>query len=121
MTLAAQSVLLELVIYHSHSQRSSVYRDIYFLEQIRHTAYMILMAVCYDQTFYLFHILFKIGKIRNDYIYSEHLVFRKSKTAVYDQYLVITLDQSTVFPYLLHSSQRNDPVRDLIVAGLLLF
>ena len=76
---------------------------------------MVLMTVSDYESFYLITVLLDICEIRDDYVYSEHLIFGECETAVDNEYLIVALDQSAVFAYFFHSAQRYYPERSLCI------
>ena len=46
----AYLVLLELVLYESYGQAASVYGNVQRLKKIRHSAYVVLVGMGYDET-----------------------------------------------------------------------
>ena len=70
---------------------------------------MVLVSVRDDKSLYFFHVFLEICEIRYHDIDSEHLILRERKTAVYDEYLIVTLNECAVLSYFFHSAKRDDP------------
>ena len=101
--------LFELILYDAHGEPCGEHRDIDLLKNIRQRAYVILVAVGYDNPLYLVDVVLKICRVRNDKVNSEHIVFRKRQAAVHNNNTVPELEGSDIHSDLLKPAQRDDP------------
>lgn len=62
----------------------------------------------------IFLVFYEIANIRDDIIHSMHLNRSKFQTCIYDNNIILVLDQSHVDTDFLKSSERNDSDRDFI-------
>src|SRR4030042_5070947 len=97
----------ELFFYQSESQRSPIYRDIYFFEQKRKSAGMVFMAVCKNYTLYLLPVIKQIRKIRDDKIHSEHIFLREHKAGINNNNISIVFEDCHVEADLLNPAERD--------------
>ena len=71
------TMLFELSVNNSDGKLCSVYRYIYLLKYIRNSTDMILMSMSDKEALDLIDVLLKICDIRDNQIYSQHIVLRE--------------------------------------------
>ena len=88
---AHQVVLGQLPLNQPHCQLRRIERYIQLPEDIRKRTDMVFMSMGKYHTLDLINVILQISDIRNDYINSEHIVFRKCHSTVYYDNTVIVL------------------------------
>ncbi len=104
-----ESPFLQLMLDQTHGEFRGIQRNIDFLNNVRYGADMIFMAVGEYKPLYLINIFLKIRNIRNDKIHTQHVILRKSKTAVNNNNAVTKLKCRYVHSDLLKTAQRYNP------------
>ena len=117
-TLRQYAVLTELSLDKSERQPCAVYGYVYLLKEVGECAYVVLVTVRQHNTPYLLPVLFEIGEVGDNKIDTEHIVIGKSKSAIYDEYIVTALVNVDVFAYLVYAAERHNPYGCLSAALL---
>ena len=105
---AEQVVFAELVFDNAHCQPCAVDGNIDFFHYIGERADVILMSVRDHKALHLVKIFLQICHVRDHQIDSEHIVLRKSQTAVHDYDTVLIFKSSDVHSNLLKSAEGNN-------------
>ena len=103
-----QVVLPQLVFDNAHGQTRSVDGHIDLFQDIGKSADMILMSVSDHKALHLVDIFFQISRVRYHQIDTEHVVFGKGQTAVYDYDTVPVFKRCDIHPDLLKSAEGNN-------------
>ena len=106
--LGEYAVLLQLALYKSEGERSSVHRHVDSFEQIRKASDMILMSVGKDNSPELLLVFDDIGEIGDHEVYAEHVIVRESKSAVHDEHIVAALIQVQILSDLVKSAEGDN-------------
>ena len=106
---AVEKILfLQLVIDNPHGQPGCIDRHIHLLQDIGQCADMVLMTVGDDKALHLVNIVRKVSNIRDHEVDPQHIILRKSQTAVHNNNTVFIAKGSNVHPNLLESAKRYD-------------
>jgi len=103
-----QAMLFEFILDKADREPCGVNRHIEFFQQIRQAADVILVSVGDEQTLDTVFVLKHIGEVRDDKIDTEHIIFRKNRTAVHENHIALALIQGDVFTDLAQTAQRAD-------------
>ena len=79
----------ELFFYEAQGQRSSIYRDIDFLEEKRERTCMVFMPVGNNNPLYLFPVSKQIRELRYDKINPEHIFLREHESRINNNNIII--------------------------------
>ena len=94
-------VLFQFIIYNADGQFRCVNRHVDVTKDIGNGADMILVAVGNKKSLYFLNVVLKISGVRYYQINAEHIVFRKSQTAVHYNNTVFVFKGSNVHSNLL--------------------
>ena len=108
LRIVQQIVLLKLQLNERCGERHRVDRHIQLLEDIRHSADMILVSVRDYDSADAGGIGLEIADVRQNHVNAVHILVRKAHAAVNDDYIAAELKDSHVLSYLAKSAQRND-------------
>src|SRR3989338_8729890 len=99
---------LKFLLNKTKGKRCSIYRRFYVPQDKRHSACMVLVAVCYEKGLNFLSVFSKVGYVRDDYVYSEHIIFRKHQAAIYDNYSIIIFHNHHIQAYFAKTAKRNN-------------
>ena len=100
-------MLLKLSLDKSEGEPCTVNRHVELFQEIRQTAYMVLVTVGEHNAAELIYVFLNIAVIGKDDIHAQKLAIGESHTTVYDQHIVCTFDSCTVLSYLVESAKRD--------------
>ncbi len=84
--LVLKKMLLELSVNKGHRKPCGINGYIKLFYYIRNSPDMILMSMSDNEAAELFRIFRKIADIRYDQVYTQHVILRKSQSAIDDDY-----------------------------------
>ncbi len=102
------SGLFQASLEYAERQARAIDRHIDMLQHIGQRSYMVLVPVCQHDGLYLVSILEQISDIGDYEIHPEHILFRKHKSGIYNQYLIIHADDCHVLADLPETAQGDD-------------
>ena len=100
--------LAELALEHAECKTRCVYRDMQITQHVGQCADVVLVSVCDEYSAYLFLVLFEVADIRDNEVYTEHIVVGKAETAVYYDNVVARLDNGDILAYLAETAEHRD-------------
>ena len=108
MKFAFQTILFKFVLDQAKRKRCTIDWNIYLLEQIWNSAYVVFMTVGYDHALDFFRVRDEISQIRYYQIDTKHLIFRERHTAVNNKYLILIFKNRQVLSDLIKTAYRYD-------------
>lgn len=108
MEIGAKAVFLQLVLDKAQGQPGAVDWYVDLLQQIRHAADMVLMAVGDDHADDLGGILDQIAEVRNDHVDAVHFLLGKGHTAVDHQNLILVFQNGQILADFIEATDGND-------------
>ena len=108
LSIVQQIMLFELEFNKRRSERSRVYGNVQVMNNIRHCADMILVTVGYNNAAHLFGICFKIRNVGNNNVNAVHILVRKAKSAVNNDYIRAKFNGCHILADLSKTAKGND-------------
>ena len=108
LRIVQQIVLFELELNKRRSERSRVYGNVQVMNNVRHCADVILVPVGYNNAAHLFGVGFEIRNVGNNNINAVHILVRKAKSAVNNDYIRAKFNGCHILADLSKTAKGND-------------
>ena len=106
--LVGQTLLCQLILQNTQRQAGTVDGRIDGAEHVGQGSDVILVSVGQKNTADAIRILFQIGDVRDDQIYTKHVIIGECQTAVDDDYVIAVFQNGQIFADFVQSAQHHD-------------
>ena len=104
-----RGILVELTLDDTERETCAEDGRVYLLENVGHSTDMVLVSVCDEYAAYLVRVVYQVGYIRYDEVYTGHIIVGESHATVDDDYVVTVLEHGHILTYLLQTAETHDP------------